>query len=116
MASLLHPVDYVIFTSVLVICLGIGLFTSLRGQGQTTTSEYLLGNRQMALLPVTMSMMVSFVSSNTFMGYPAESYAFGIQLWMSVIGSILGMVGACYVYVGVFYNLKLTSITEVETL
>ena len=112
--SLLHVADYIIFASVLLISLGIGIYYSLAGDRQRTNKEYLLGNRNMALIPVTLSLTVSFVSSNTFLGYPAESYSFGSQMWMSIIGAIIGMFAACFVYVNVFYNLKLTSVTEVR--
>ena len=57
----LHVVDYLVFAATLVISLGIGVYHSLAGGKQQTTDEYLLGDRQMRLIPVTMSMMVGFI-------------------------------------------------------
>ena len=51
----LHIFDYVIFGILLAISLGIGIFHSLFGKKNKTTEEYLMGNRQMSPIPVTLS-------------------------------------------------------------
>jgi len=67
-----HPADYIIFAVTIVVSLGIGIYYALSGGKQRTTSEYFVGNRQMAILPVAISLMVSFESSIMMLGTPAE--------------------------------------------
>ena len=81
---------------------------------QRTTSNYLLGNRQMSLLPVMISATVTYVSTQTLIGMPSEIYAFGAQFWVAIIGSGTASALACVVFVPVFYPLKLTSVNEVS--
>ena len=56
--------------------------------------------------------MASYVSAILVLGFPAEMYAFGGQMWLNAAGTALGAILACVLYVPVFYPLKLTSINE----
>lgn len=47
------------------------------GDKQRTASEYYLGKKQLWMVPVALSMVVSMVSSNTVLGVPAEVYSYG---------------------------------------
>ena len=68
----LNIVDYIIFVLTIAISIGIGIFHAVCGGKQRTTSEYFVGNRKMSILPVALSLMVSFESSITMLGTPAE--------------------------------------------
>ena len=57
-----HVLDYVIFFGVLLGSLAIGIYYSF---SQKSSSEYLQGKRRMRLVPVSISMTVSFVSAVT---------------------------------------------------
>ena len=67
-----HLADYAVFGTTIAISLGIGVYYALSGGKQRTTSEYFVGNRKMAILPVAISLMVSFESSIMMLGTPAE--------------------------------------------
>ena len=110
----LHVADYVVFAGALVIALGIGVYYALTGDRQRTTGQYLLGNRKMSLLPVTISMMVTYISTLTLMGYPTEVFAYGVQYCLGSFSGAIGIVLASYVFLPVFYPLKLTSVNEVR--
>ena len=58
-----HWLDYVVFLLTISISMGIGLFFALTGDRQGTTSEFLMGNRQMKLVPVVISLIVSYTSA-----------------------------------------------------
>ena len=49
-----HIADYVLFVFTLAASLGFGLYSGLKGS-KNTTSGYLMGDRQLGLLPVTLS-------------------------------------------------------------
>ena len=110
----LHWADYAVFSGMLLISLGIGIYHSFTGGKQKTTSEYILGNRQMKLWPTTLSMMVSYVSSILLLGFPAEMYGHGVQQWTSIIGVFLGGLFGAIIFVPVLYPLQLTSVNMVS--
>ncbi|XP_069103853.1 sodium-dependent multivitamin transporter-like [Argopecten irradians] len=78
--------DYFIIVLAVIVSLGIGLYQSLKGQKQKTTSNYLLGTGQMAAIPVAISLVVSYESGITMLGVPAEVYMYGLQWYMANIG------------------------------
>lgn len=64
----LQVVDYVIFSISILISLGIGIYHAVTGGKQRTTSEFFVGDRKMSVLPVALSMMVTFESSILMIG------------------------------------------------
>jgi len=109
-----HAVDYAIFALVLLVSLSIGFYHALAGGKQRTTNEYLLANRQLKTVPVTLSMLVSFVSGILVLGTPAEMYTRGTQLFMRTIGYCLACVLSSLLFVPLFFNLKVMSSFEVR--
>jgi len=60
--------DYVVFGGVLAISASIGIYYGCTGGKQKTTSEFLMADRKMHLLPVTLSLLASFMSAITLLG------------------------------------------------
>ena len=83
--------DYVVFAISVAISVGIGIFHAMTGGRQKTTSEYLMGNRKMSIVPVTLSLIVSFESSIMMLAYPAEVYTYGIMFILSSLGFTLAV-------------------------
>lgn len=108
-------VDYVVFVLTITVSLGIGIYYALSGGRQKTTSEYLVGNRKMAVLPVAISLLVSFESSIMMLGTPAEIYRYGIQWIWSNVGFFIANLLAVKVMVPLLHPLKLTSANEVNS-
>ena len=55
-------------------------FTRFAGGRQATTEEFLMGDRQMSVLPVTLSLLASFISAITLLGTPSEVFLNGTQV------------------------------------
>jgi Na+/proline symporter len=112
-----HPgftvADYCVFGASVVISLGIGIFYAFSGGRQRTAAEYLVGNRQMKILPLTLSLIVSFESSIMMLGFPAETYVYGFQFIWYNVGGMAGLFVGALVVVPLIYPLKLTSVYEV---
>ncbi|XP_069104824.1 sodium-coupled monocarboxylate transporter 1-like [Argopecten irradians] len=104
--------DYAVFGTTIVVSLGIGLYYAFAGGRQKTTSEFLVGNRRMKVLPVAISLMVSFESSIMMLGVPAEVYEYGIQYVLQLIGFLLASCLAIHVLVPLIHPLKITSAYE----
>ena len=59
-------VDYCVFGATLLLSLLIGVYHAVRGK--QTNEDLLLGGRSMSVLPVAVSIMVSFLSAILILG------------------------------------------------
>lgn len=106
-------VDYVIFAILLVASAGIGLFYAFSGGRQRTTREFLLADRSMSCLPVSLSLLATFQSAVAILGAPSEIYTYGTQYWFLGCSYFLGLLIPAHVFIPVFYRLRLSSAYEV---
>ena len=108
-----HIADYIVMGGFLLISLGIGIYYGIIRK-QRTTEEYLLGNRQMQLLPVALSMLVTYQSAISVIGVPAEVYLFDSMFWYIYVGIAIATVVQYGLIVPLVYPLRLTSAYEVS--
>ncbi|XP_071129767.1 sodium-coupled monocarboxylate transporter 2-like [Mytilus edulis] len=107
-----HVLDYVFFIGTLVVSLLIGIFFGYRGRTKHSTKEVLLAGGKMHFIPVSMSLLASFMSAITLLGTPAEMYNFTTMYWYIGISYFFVMFMAAHIYLPVFYNLGVTSVYE----
>lgn len=105
--------DYVVFVLTLAVSAGIGVYSRFSGGRQKTTEEYLMANRSMPIWPVSFSLMASFMSAITLLGVSNENYQFGTQFVIINLSYVLATPIAAYLFLPVFYNMRLTSAYEV---
>ncbi|XP_046379600.2 sodium-dependent multivitamin transporter-like [Haliotis rufescens] len=106
-------VDYVVFGATILMSLGIGLYFALSGGRQRSTSEFLVGGRNMQIIPVALSLVVSFESSIMVLGYPAEVYVYGAQVWITCFSSCLTVfILTGLLVVPLMHPLKIMSVNE----
>uniref|UniRef100_A0A914UKK3 Sodium-coupled monocarboxylate transporter 1 n=1 Tax=Plectus sambesii TaxID=2011161 RepID=A0A914UKK3_9BILA len=108
----MHVADYVIFLGTLVISVAIGVYFAFADGGQKTTKQFLLGDRNMPVLPTALSLMVSFLSGILVLGISSEMYMKGTNFIFHVFGMLVALPIAAIVYLPIFYKLKLTSAYE----
>ena len=113
MAQQLSVWDYVIFAFMLVLSSAIGLYYGYKGR-KKSTEEYLMAGQQMHWLPISVSLLASFVSAIALLGFPAEVYTFGIQFSAIVFSAFLNLSIAAHIYAPLLYRLKVTSVNEVS--
>ncbi|XP_073957494.1 sodium-coupled monocarboxylate transporter 1-like [Choristoneura fumiferana] len=101
-------VDYVVFVLMLAISAVVGVYWGFMKK-QTTQTDYLLGGRNMKVVPVAMSLVASFVSGITLLGSPTEVYMYGTQYAFIMGGIFLMSFVMTQVYLPVFHELKITS-------
>jgi len=108
--------DYVILAVFLAISLGIGVYQSLTGGRQHTTSEFIMADRRLRVVPTAVSLLVSFQSAVMILGLAAEMYQYGIQhLVCTPVGFLITMVVSERLVVPWIYPLQLVSINDVST-
>ncbi|XP_065112191.2 solute carrier family 5 member 6a [Paramisgurnus dabryanus] len=105
-------VDYVIFVVLLVASAGIGLYYAFSGGRQRTTQEFLLADRNMRCLPVSLSLLATFQSAVAILGAPSEIYTHGTQYWFLGCSYFLGLLIPAHIFIPVFYRLRVSSAYE----
>ncbi|KDR21691.1 putative sodium-dependent multivitamin transporter isoform X1 [Zootermopsis nevadensis] len=101
--------DYVVLVAMLLISAGIGVYYRFTGGRQKTTQEYLLGDRNLSVFPVSISLMASFMSAITLLGVTMENYAYGTQFVVINFSYGLATPIAAYCFLPVFFKLQATS-------
>ncbi|XP_059494538.1 sodium/iodide cotransporter isoform X2 [Stegostoma tigrinum] len=105
--------DYVLFAAMLLISTGIGIFfLTRRGSQQRKADEFFTGGQQMSALPVGLSLSASFMSAVQVLGVPVEAYSYGAKFIQMCLGQTLNAVLTAYLFLPVFYRLRLTSTYE----
>ncbi len=107
--------DYFLFATTLLVCLGIGIYFASAGREQRTPEEYLHGERKLLPLPVGTSISLPSISAVLVIGVSAETYEHGAQLFLDVLGIMLGLSLGYLLFIPMFYNLKITSVFQVES-
>lgn len=107
-------IDYLVFSLLLIASSLIGVFFWYKSRKNTNNVEFLTGNRQLGLFPVTMSLVASFMSTNTLLGLPAEVYQVGTQFSVQLISITIAVVLAAEVFMPIYYSLGLLSVNEVN--
>ncbi|XP_042858819.1 sodium-coupled monocarboxylate transporter 1-like [Penaeus japonicus] len=105
-------VDYLVFSLMLVVSVGIGVYSSLRGKGASSTQAFLLGGRHMSITPVAFSLTGGVISAISILGLPTEMYLYGTQLVMNIFGAFAGVLVVRNIILPIVYPLKLVSIYQ----
>lgn len=105
--------DYLVFSIILAISAGIGLYYAFAGGKQKTTQEFLLADKNMSAFPVAMSLFASFFSTAVLLGAPAEVYTQGSMSWMCVWGAMLTPIVGAAIFGPFFHRLKILSAFQV---
>ena len=107
--------DYLVLVTFIIISLGIGLYHALTGGRQKTTTEFIMANRSLGVVPAAISLLVSFQSAIMMLGTSAEMYSYGVQyLLMANMAFITGPTLATIFVVPWMHSLKLVSVNEVS--
>ena len=104
--------DYTVGVLVLLVPVIIGCVFAIRDKNKATRQEYLLGGRRMSLLPVAMSIFITFASAVSQIGIPAEVYMYGSMHVVMGVGISLSYVVGVFTLVPLVYPLGLTSMYE----
>ncbi|KAL3247912.1 hypothetical protein MRX96_056782 [Rhipicephalus microplus] len=107
-------VEYVIFSVIIALNFGLGLYFSLRRKARATdtTTEMFLGSRALRSFPLAASLVASRISSVSFVGFTGHFYAYGFHLiWQSLNTFAMTSV-VTFLFLPVFYGLRITSVFE----
>uniref|UniRef100_A0A671TBN7 Solute carrier family 5 member 8 n=2 Tax=Sinocyclocheilus anshuiensis TaxID=1608454 RepID=A0A671TBN7_9TELE len=104
--------DYVVFSLMLVISAGIGVYYAFAGRGQSSSADFLVGGRSMTAVPVALSLTASFMSAITVLGTPVEVYQHGAIFILICFSYVLMVAVSSEIFLPIFYRLGITSTYE----
>jgi len=106
-------VDYVVFSVMLLISAAIGVWYGCGPGGkQETTKEYLLADKKMRIVPVAISLLVSYLSAITLLGVPSEIYTYGAQYYVLIISYLIICGVVAIIFVPMFRRIHITCANE----
>ncbi|XP_071040325.1 putative sodium-dependent multivitamin transporter isoform X1 [Parasteatoda tepidariorum] len=103
--------DYVVIGVMLLISVGIGVVAKYYGS-QKSAREYLLAGKQMAKLPVMLSIIATGTSSTSLIGAPADIYKYGLAFISSLLLYPLGLYLASSIFIPVYYQCGVSTVNE----
>ncbi|XP_028967632.1 sodium-coupled monocarboxylate transporter 1 [Galendromus occidentalis] len=109
---LFSPLDYVMVVTVLASSSLIGVYFAWTDRKNMSNGQFLMAGRKLGAFPVAMSLMASFQSATTYLGYPSEMFYRGTQYWVAIFGLAISNVIAAELYLPVLYELRLSSVNE----
>src|SRR5678816_1708257 len=80
--------DYLILVAFFVISIGIGVYHAFTGGRQKTTTEFIMANRSLKVLPTSLSLLVSYLSAIMILGNTAEMYSYGSMYLLGTLISV----------------------------
>ncbi|KAH6929053.1 hypothetical protein HPB50_022528 [Hyalomma asiaticum] len=104
--------DYVVLISFLVLSAGIGVFFAWHDRRGNSNRQFLTANRQLSWLPVSMSMMASFLSAASVLGVPSQVFVRGSTFWWGAVSTTLAILMAAFIFMPMYYEMDITSINE----
>ncbi|GAB0098634.1 hypothetical protein DMENIID0001_143970 [Sergentomyia squamirostris] len=106
----LTVLDSILFIIVIAVSFLIGLYHGfLSKRKQNTPEEYFLGGKSMNIIPVAVSLVVTFVSGMTIIGVTADVYAHGTLHWLYIVTNLIMVLITGLIFLPVFYDLQLPS-------
>ncbi|KAK3913243.1 Sodium-coupled monocarboxylate transporter 2 [Frankliniella fusca] len=111
-ADLFGWADYLVLVLVLGVSLLVGLYYGCCGSRQSTDREYLLGNKEMRMLPVAISLTAGYISGITLLGTPGDIYSYGTQYYAIILGIFFMAFAINYLFLPVFIGLGVKSSYE----
>ncbi|KAM7409603.1 hypothetical protein PAMA_001202 [Pampus argenteus] len=105
--------DYVVFATMLLFSMVIGLFQALKKKPQDVRADdFFTGGRSMPAVPVGLSLCASFMSAVQVLGVPAEVSHYGFKFLYMCLGQSISSLLTAFLFLPVFFRLGITSTNE----
>lgn len=87
------PIDYVVLIGMLSMCTTVGMFFGYKDykkrkenshQSIHNADDYLLGGRQMNILPISLSLVATYLSGISLLGLSSEVYVSSYRMFETI--------------------------------
>ena len=90
------------------------MYYGITQRKKNSVDEFLVAGRDMPILPVSLSLVVSWVSAISFIGDPVEVYTYGVIYCVIGLGYIISLPVVAHAFAPVFHELQVISVFEVQ--
>ena len=90
------------------------LYYGMFNKRAANVEEFFLGGRDLAVVPVAISLFISWFSALSFLGDPVEVYYYGAVYWYSGLGYVLGLLPIIFYFAARYQKMKYVSACEVS--
>uniref|UniRef100_A0AAQ5ZC27 Solute carrier family 5 member 8 n=1 Tax=Amphiprion ocellaris TaxID=80972 RepID=A0AAQ5ZC27_AMPOC len=104
--------DYLVFGGMLVLSAAIGVYKGWTSRDQSGSRHFLTGNRKLTALPVSTSLITTFMTSVTLLTNPVEVYNYGGIFVLLCFSYTVAIFVSSEIFMPFFYRLGFTSIYE----
>ncbi|XP_070578316.1 putative sodium-dependent multivitamin transporter [Ptychodera flava] len=105
-------IDYTIFLLVILFIIFHGIYHAFRRGRQKTVANYFLGDRALKPIPLSVSIFVSCTSAIAILGYPGETYEYGMGFAAFFLSLFWVYPVASCLFSTVYRGLRITSVYE----
>ena len=104
-----HPADYCVFAASLALSAGVGVYYGLCGDRGKKKDEEEKKDEGMSPIPVSFSVLASFLAAPFVLGTPAEMYIYGTMYSIVVLGFAVAVPFVSHMLIPVFHKLNISS-------
>ncbi|CAH1638788.1 unnamed protein product [Spodoptera littoralis] len=104
--------EYCLFGIILGVIIGIIVYYNVINRKYVTVAGFLFGGKNMSVIPITLALIASHLTSITLLGVPVEIYLRGTQYWASALSLVIVTFLTAVIYLPVFHKLQLSSSFE----
>ncbi|CAK8694689.1 unnamed protein product [Clavelina lepadiformis] len=104
--------DHVVFIGMLVLAAFVGIYYAIKDRNKRDIDTYNYGGRNVSPVPLGLSKAVTYISAITLIGFPTESYLYGLVAIWFAFGCIIPNIVACLYYIPLIHKLRLYTMFE----
>ena len=108
-----HWADYLVFGISLAVSASVGVVYGWLDRKKNTPEEFLMAGRNMPIIPVSVSIFVSWISAISFLGDPVEAYYHGVVYMIIGVGYASALPLVAFVFAPHYYRARIVSAYEV---
>ena len=114
MEEKLSLIDYLVFGTMLVISLSIGITFGIVNRKKQSSQDFLLGGGNLKVLPVGFSILAGFISAIAMLGFSGEMYKYGTMYFLIIFSYFSSHIIVATVYIPFYHQLNITSAYQVN--
>jgi uncharacterized membrane protein len=106
--------DYLVFSISLALPIGIGIFFFFYKRKQNTIEMFLMGERSINFVAISLSILASIINGIFVIGTPAEMHYYGMTQSYIIVGLLLAVIIVSHLFVPKYQKMTFTSAYEVS--
>ncbi|CAG9763885.1 unnamed protein product [Ceutorhynchus assimilis] len=104
--------DYLVFVIFVLASTFVAVYSRFFGPKEKTKADYVFAAGKVSMAAMMLSIARGTLGVRSFLGYPSELFYRGSAMWETLYGMVLAYPIVCFVFVPVYFSLKITSVYQ----